>query len=163
MVWHVRISEKLFNIPFHGKTALALGIIGSICPVKFNSRKFGPLPICGDGKMLLKSLFQMVGVEFTHVFNTEVVVNETKNNWAPFVATETGSCGRFIVTGFFDAFEENIILQFASLWQDVASLENLEIDPSIAVVSSEVVFTNELLRNVLDLDAHILSMLHGSF
>ena len=46
--------------------------------------------------MFMKGLFQVVGVAFTHAFNTEVVGDKIKNNWAPFVAPEPGSCGRLI-------------------------------------------------------------------
>ena len=104
-----------------------------------------------------------MGVAFTYIFNTEIVNNETKNNWAPFVAPEYGSCGRFIVTIFVEAYTEKIICQFASLWQAVALLENFKIDSSIAGVSGEVVFINEFLRYVWHLDGHIPSTINGCF
>ena len=69
----------------------------------------------------------MVGVASNHVLNTEVVDDKNKNNWAPFVALEPGSCGRFIITIFIEAFTTNIIRQFAILWQAIASTENLKI------------------------------------
>ena len=68
-----------------------------------------------------------------------------------------------MVTGFVQAFAKNIICQFSSLCQAVVSSENFEIDPSISGVLNEVVFINELLRGVLDLDAHMLRTLHGRF
>ena len=142
---------------------ISLGVISKVCPVKVNPNKFGPLPIFGNGIMFLKGLWQIVGVSFTHVFNTKVVKNENKNNWAPFVAPEPMSCGRFIVTGFVEAFVEMFICLISILWQAIASLENSKIDPSIEGVSSEVIFVNEFLRYVQDLDVHILRTLHGSF
>ena len=51
----------------------------------------------------------MVGVASNHVFNTKVVDDKNKNNWAPFVALEPGSCGRFIITIFGEAFTAKII------------------------------------------------------
>ena len=52
---------------------LAIGVLVSVCPVKVNSHKFGPIPICGYSVMFMKGLLQMEGVAFVHVFNTEVV------------------------------------------------------------------------------------------
>ena len=90
----------------------------------------------------------MVGVAFTDVFNPEVVDDEPKNNSAPFVAPESGSCGGFILTRFVEADAQNIIFQFASLWHALSSSENFEIYPSIAGAFSEVIFINELLRYI---------------
>ena len=80
------LQKNFGNIPFHGQTELAMEVIASVCTVKVNYRKFGPLPICGNGLIFLKGLLHMVGVAFTHVFNNKVVGDETENNWAPFVA-----------------------------------------------------------------------------
>ena len=138
-------------------------MLGFVCPVEFNSRKLGPLPICGDGVMFPKGLLWMAEMEFTNVFNTEVIGNEDKNNWASSVVPENGSCGRFIVTGFVEAFADNNIHHFSSLFQARASSGFFEIDPYISGVSSEVVFVNELLGDVQDIDANILRMLHERF
>ena len=73
------------------------------------------------------------------------------------------SFGRFIVTGFVEAFADKTIRQFFSLCQEIESSDNLEIYPSIAGVLSEVVFINKLLRDVRYLDAQILSMIHERF
>ena len=99
-------------------------MIGSVCTVEVNYRKFGLLPICGDDVMFPKDLLQMVGMDSPNVFNTKVINDESENNWAPFVVTDPGGFGIFIVTGFVKVFEENTIRQFFSLWQAVASLEN---------------------------------------
>ena len=61
--------------------ALALGVLGCVCLVEVNSRKFGPVPFCGDGVILLKGLFQMVSMVFTNVFNTKVSDDEEKRIW----------------------------------------------------------------------------------
>ena len=87
-------------------------------------------------------------VEFTNVFNPEVVDNDPKNNCAPCVAPESRGCGGFIVPIFVEADTEKIICQFDILWKGVASLEDFEIDPSIVGVFDEVVFIYELLKNI---------------
>ena len=61
---------------------------------------------------------------------------------------ESGGCGSFIVPIFDEVDAEKILLQFSILWQDVASLVDFEIYPSIACVFNEVVFINELLRDI---------------
>ena len=82
----------------------------------------------------------MVGMALTNISNNKDVDNENKGNWVKFVVPEPGSCSRFKVNGFVEAFVEKKICQFSSLCQAVAPLENLEIYPYIAGVSSEVVF-----------------------
>ena len=103
----------------------------------------------------------MVGMAFTKVHNTKVIDDELEENWAPFLAPESIRCGGFIVTRFVEAYEDKILCQFSTLCQAVATSKNFEIDPSMAGVSSEVELLNELLRDVRDLEAHILRTIHG--
>ena len=49
-------QKNFVNIPLHGQLAPVLGVFGSICPVKVNTRKVVPLLIYGDGVMFLNSL-----------------------------------------------------------------------------------------------------------
>ena len=44
----------------------------------------------------------------------------------------------------------------------ITTLANFEVDPAIAVTTSEVVFLDEFIRDVGELDAHILRIRHRS-
>ena len=52
-------------------------------------------------------------------------------------------------------------LPISILWQAITSSEDFEIDPSISGMFSEVLFINELLWGILDLDVYIFSTIHG--
>ena len=80
-----------------------------MCPIKVNTCKISPLPICGDGVMYLEVVDQMLGVEYTNIFYPELIHDNSKNNWAPFVAPESWSRGNFIIPGFFQTDADNII------------------------------------------------------
>ena len=74
--------------------------------------------------MFLKGLYQIVGMAFTAVFIPEVVDDEAKKTWVPFVVLASESCGGFIVTGFVEAYMEKIIFLFSRLWQAITPSEN---------------------------------------
>ena len=44
----------------------------------------------------------------------------------------------------------------------IAALSNFEVDPAVAVATGEVVFTDEFIRDVDELDANIFRIRHGS-
>jgi hypothetical protein len=48
------------------------------------------------------------------------------------------------------------------LGKAIASLANFEVDPPVPIHTGEIVLLNELHRNVLDLDADIFRVGHGS-
>ena len=98
--------KTIVNIPFHGQSALVMGVFGIVCSVNVNSHK------CFIPPNMWGWLDQMVGVAFSNVFNTEDVNDEPGKNWVLFVAPGSGSCVYLIVTGFFEADAENIICQF---------------------------------------------------
>ena len=51
----------------------------------------------------------MVGVASANIFNTKVIDYDSEDNWAPFVAPESWSCGLLILFIFVKADEEKII------------------------------------------------------
>ncbi len=104
----------------------------------------------------------MVEVFNTHVFHTKVINDEAELDGLPFVAQETRSGSRFVVSFGFKAGAKKIVGQDACLGKTITSLVNFKVDPTIPVLTGEIVFVNELCRNVQDLDADIFRVGLGS-
>jgi hypothetical protein len=78
------------------------------------------------------------------------------------VAPETRSGSRFVVTFGLEAGAKEIVGQDACLGKTITSLANFKVDPTITILTGEVVFFNELRRYVRDLDADVFRVGHGS-
>ncbi len=57
---------------------------------------------------------------------------------------------------------EKIIGKDASLEESIKALANFKVDPAILVLSQEVAFLDELIRDVRELDANIFRIRHRS-
>jgi hypothetical protein len=97
-----------------------------------------------------------------HVFNTKIIHNEAELQGMPLVAPEARSGSSFIETLGNKTSLKKIIGKDASLGKTITTLMNFEVDPAIAVPTSEVVFLDEFLRDVRELDAHIFGIGHRS-
>ncbi len=104
----------------------------------------------------------MVEVFNAHVFHTKVIADEAELDWLPFVAPESRGGSRFIVALGFKAGAKQIVGQDTSLGKSITSLANFKVDPTILILTGEIVFFNELRRNVRDLDADLFWVGHGS-
>ncbi len=102
----------------------------------------------------------MVEVFNAHVFHTKVIDDEAELDWLPFVALETRSGSRFVVAFGFKAGAKKIVGQDTCLGKTITSLANFKVDPTITILTSEIVFFNELRRNVRDLDAEVFWVGH---
>ena len=59
--------------------------------------------------MFLLGVEKMLGMEFTNIFYPKVVNDKSENDWEPFVAPESWSCGSFVITVFVQKGTEKII------------------------------------------------------
>ena len=92
----------------------------SIRPSKVNTCKTSHLPICGDGAIFLEGVEQVLGVAFTNILNPKVVNYDPEQDWEPFMAPESWSCGGFIITGFVKTEAEKTICEISGLRQAIA-------------------------------------------
>jgi hypothetical protein len=60
------------------------------------------------------------------------------------------------------AQSEKVIGKDASLGKSITALENFKVDPAILVLAREIVFLDELVRDVRELDANIFGIRHRS-
>ncbi len=84
----------------------------------------------------------MIEVFDIHVFNTKVIDNEAELDGSPFVAPETRSGSRFVVTFSLEVGAKEILGQDACLGKTITSLANFKVDPTITILTGEVVFMN---------------------
>ncbi len=104
----------------------------------------------------------MVEVFYAHVFHSKVIDNEAELDWLPFVAPETRSGSCFVVAFGFEAGAKKIVGQDTSLGKTITSLANFKVDPTILILTGDIVFFNELRQNVQDLDGDVFRVGHGS-
>jgi hypothetical protein len=104
----------------------------------------------------------MVEVFNAHVLHTKVINDEAELDWLPFVAPESRGGSRFVVAFGFEASAKQIVGQDTSLGKTITSLANFKVDPTIPILTGEILFFNELRRNVQDLDADVFRVRHGS-
>jgi hypothetical protein len=98
----------------------------------------------------------------TNVFHTKIIHNEAELQRTPLVAPEARSGSCFIEPLGNKTSPQKIIGKDASLGKTITSLTNFEVYPTIAVPTSEVVFLDEFIRDVGELDAHIFGIWHRS-
>ncbi len=80
----------------------------------------------------------------------------------PFVAPKSWHGSSFIEALSNKARSEKVIGKDASLGKSVTALANFKVDPAILVSAQEIVFLDELVRDVRELDASIFGIRHRS-
>ena len=111
---------------------------------------------------LLEKVQEMIEVFNSHIFNTKGIDYEAELDGSPFVAPETRRGSRFVVTFGLKTGAKEIVDQDACLGKTITSLENFKVDPTITILTGEIVFFYELCRYVRDFDADIIRVGHGS-
>jgi hypothetical protein len=98
----------------------------------------------------------------THVFNTKIIHNEAELQGTPLVAPEARHGSSFVETFGNKTSSKKVIGKDASLGKTITTLTNFEVDPAIAVPSSGVVFFDEFIWDIGELDANIFGIGHRS-
>ncbi len=109
-----------------------------------------------------KKLQQKVEMFNANVFNTKVIHDEAKLEWTPFVVPKSWRGSSFIEALSKKVQSEKVIGKVASLGKSVTALANFKVDPAISVSAREIVFLDELVWDVRELDANIFGIRHRS-
>ena len=104
----------------------------------------------------------MVGMLATDVLDAEVIHHEHKDDGLPFVAPEAGCGVALKVFMLGQALSEEIIGKLAGLSQTIDPFGDLKVHPIIERILHEVVFINELLGDLGDVDSDIFRAIKGS-
>ena len=97
----------------------------------------------------------------SHVFDTKVVNYETELDGSPFAVPEPRSGCRFVVAIGNKAGAKEIVGQDACLGKTIATLADFEVDPHTTILTGEIVFFTEFLRNVRNFDRDVFWVGHG--
>jgi len=101
---------------------------------------------------------KVFSVALSDIFNAEVINDEYEEDWTPFVPPEAG-CGRTLEVSMpFKSLGEEIISQFAGLFEAVDAFCDFEVHPPFMNVFCEVIFVDDLLWNDRELNADVFRM-----
>ncbi len=82
--------------------------------------------------------------------------------WMPFVAPKSWRGSSFIEVLSNKVPSEKVIGKDASLGKSITALANFKVDPAILVSAREILFLDELVWDVRELDANIFGIRHRS-
>ena len=82
--------------------------------------------------------------------------------WTPFVAPKSWRGSSFVEALSNKAQSEKVIGKDASLGKSVTAFADFKVDPAISVLAQEIVFLDELVQDVMELDANIFGIRHRS-
>ena len=133
-----------------------------VVPLNVDPSKFGSKPIGGDIKRLLEGMEQMVGMMAPYVLYAKVIHNKYKDDGLPFVAPEAGCDVTLRVAMLGQALSEEVIGKLTSLFQSVDSFGDLKVHPIIEHELHEVIFIDELLGDLGDVDSDVFRAIKGS-
>ncbi len=127
-----------------------------------NAGKF----VCGHVTLhtveFFKELQQKVEMFNVNVFNTKVIHDEAKLEWTPLMAPKSWRGSSLVEALSNKVQSEKVIGKDASLGKSVTALANSKVDPAVLVLAQEIVFLDELVRDVRELDANIFWIRHRS-
>ena len=90
-----------------------------------------------------------------NISDSKVIHNKDKNDGSPFVTPEARCSGALVVAMGGESFGEEVIGQFASLFEAIDAFCDLEVNPVIEGILGEIVLINEFLWDVRYVDADI--------
>ena len=102
----------------------------------------------------------MISVDFSNIFDAKVIDYKDRKYRALLVAPKARRSGGFVVARFIEAQTELIVGQFYRLGETIVATYHIEIYPSVMGVMGEIIFVDELLRDVINFDTHVFGSVH---
>jgi hypothetical protein len=133
------LEEQIVNVPGHAEAAAFARII----PLDGNAGKFVSGHVTLHTMEFFKELTKKVEMFNANVLDTKVIHD-------------------FVEALSNKARSEKVIGKDASLGKSVTALANFKVDTAVLVLAREVVFLDELVRDVRELDANIFRIRHRS-
>ena len=139
------LEEDCCDVFIHGEATGSFLVV----PDEVDSGVEIAIPVFGEIVVLLDGVPKVDGMLFANVFNPEVVHYEGEHDGSPFVTPEAGSGIQLVVACFVETFLEKLVGQNSGLGKSVNASDDLEVDPTVPDMVGEVVFIDELLRDVV--------------
>ena len=98
---------------------------------------------------------------FANIFNAKIIDSQTEHDGAPFVNPKAGGGGSFIVSFVIQPLAEEVISKFTGLGQSIGTFADAKVCPTITCIGGEVVFSYELIGDVLEVNVGIIGMIEG--
>ncbi len=149
-------GADIMDVSWHGKTAQAFGMNWAVVPFEGHAEKAGAIDFLRDFVVLFESLVKMIQADITNVFDGKVINNECKHDGVPFVASEPGGGGCFVVVNTGEAVLEEFVNKDACLGETVHATVHFKVNPKVVGDLVELVLVNEFEGDVRRLDADVL-------
>jgi hypothetical protein len=111
---------------------------------------------------LLENITEMVEVIYPNILHPKVIKYETELDGTPFVMPEPWGGFGLEISLSKKAGSEEIIGKNGGLGKAITALANLEVDPSVTIVTLKFVLLNEFRRDVSDFNVDVLGVWHWS-
>jgi hypothetical protein len=112
--------------------------------------------------IFIKELQPKVEMFNANVFDTKVIHDEAKLEWAPFMAPRSRRGSSIVEALSKEVRLEKVIGKDASLGKSITALANFKLDPAVSILAQEIVFLDELVWDVRELDVNIFWIRHRS-
>ena len=112
--------------------------------------------VFGHDVELAESSEKVVSVGFFLVFDAEVIHHQCECHGVALMSEQTRCVGSLVIAVCGQMLDQPVLSQAASLWQAVYALVDLHDDGVPLDVLPHLVLVDDISRNVVEVDAHIL-------
>ena len=153
--WVVKLGEELGDVVVHRQAAGAFVVV----PGEVDAGVEVAFLVDGDFIVFAEGVEEVIGVAFAYVFDPKIIHDEGEDYWAPLVPPEPGSHGTLIVVVVLETLFKEFVGEAAGLGKAVDAVADLEVDPSVVDEVIEIIFVDEVLRDVGEPDLAVLGII----
>jgi hypothetical protein len=150
-------QEKIVNISTHAN----LAVLARIIPFDVHASKFVTGHVELHSVVLLEKFQEMVEYFNSSIFYTKVVHNKAELDGMLFVVPKPQHGVSFVVALSNKVGSKEIIGKDARLRETVTAQANFQVHPTISIAPCEVVFKDEFVWDVGNLDFNMFRIGHG--
>lgn len=103
----------------------------------------------------------MPHIVFSKVFNTKIINGECELHWPCGVLPWARCVGHFVVSCWAQALAEELVREYASLWEAIDGFADFEVDESIFDMIHQFILIIGCLWENIDWHFHVFKTVHG--
>ena len=154
-------DADFFDVSGHGEAGGSFGMDSIVMPCDIDTGEAFAGPILCDGVIFFEGFFEVERVAFANVFYTKIIHYQREHDGSPLVAPQSRCGSGFVVTVLLKTCFEEVVGKLAGLWQSINSTKDGKVNLSVAGEVVEVIFLDEFLRDVSELDPDIFGAVEG--